>query len=83
MEKELVLKAGVLLDQIRSLGYYVKEVEKTKVYINTDNMYHDYLQMVTPETKEIIDTKLDEIKQVIYRDLNNQLDSLEAELKAL
>lgn len=83
MEKELVLKAGVLLDQIRSLGYYVKEVEKTKVYINTNNMYRDYLQMVSPETKEIIDTKLDEIKQAIYRDLNNQLASLEAELKAL
>lgn len=83
MEKELVLKAGVLLDQIRSLEYYVKEVEKTKVYIDKNNRYRDYLQMVTPETKEIIDTKLDEIKQAIYRDLNNQLDSLEAELKAL
>lgn len=84
MNNETLKQGNALYWRIDGLKKFFTEHNTIQVRIETNHYCPDSVtDMITPETREAIDAKVAEIKDMIFNDLCTQIEALEAEFDAL
>lgn len=84
MKIETLYEANLIYNELREKNLCSPPRDKISIDIDHIDCCRDALRlMLSPETLEAIETKKDEIRDLIISDLTNQCEAMEAKLEAL
>lgn len=84
MKIETLYEANLIYNELREKKSMLTPRDKISIDVDHIDCCRDALRlMLSPETLEAIETKKDEIRDLITSDITNQCEALEAKLEAL
>lgn len=82
--KEETLNQGVsLIQKKRRIESFVEGCNKIQLRVEANFYGPEFMDALSPEAKEAVDSRLDEIKQIMVDDFNNQLHQVQTEFYEL